>query len=162
MKPIAAVWPMQMRCMECDAIGLIYPFPFGEDGFPGRPDYQGTLGTFWCPRCLPAWGAYLLEQLTIRSIRRHGFAMPTEPTIPIPGGLPVDDIAFLEAELAAFLDTPGPLMELRPHHLGPGPVATKGEAFEAACWTLVAWMRDARITSYVTAADLGIPERTAA
>ncbi len=159
--PIAA-WPVQMRCMPChaegyDVIGRIYPFPYLEDGWPANPDDVGTIGTFWCPRCMPPWGAFLLEQLTIRSIGRWGFGGPTEPAIPVPGGLPVDDIAFLESELADFFETPGPLLELRPHHIGPGPRAQLGEDFETACWLLVGWMRQAKVTGYVTGNDLGRP-----
>ena len=143
-----------MRCMDCEAIGRIYPFPFLEDGFVEAGPFQGTVGTFWCPRCAPIWGAFLLEQLTIRSIGRHGPSMPTEPAIPVPGGLPVYDIAFIESELADFFETPGPLLELRPHHQGPGPRAQIAEAFEAACWALVAWMREARLVGYVTGDDM--------
>jgi hypothetical protein len=155
-------WPMEMRCFNCEAIGRIYPFPFVEDRWPFSAVIHGdvgTVGTFWCPQCSPSWGAFLLEQLTIRSIHGYGFPMDTEPSLPTPGGLPVEDIAFLESELADFLESPGPLMALRPHAMGSGPVAKKGLNFEIACWRLVLWMRQAKLTGYVTGADLGSNRR---
>lgn len=163
-KAVAPEWPQQMRCMPChvegyDVIGRTYPFPFGEDRWPRTSGDVGTTGTFWCPRCMPSWGAFLLEQLTIRSIHGHGLSMTPEPTLPVLGGLPVDDIAFLESELADFFESPGPLLELRPHHHGPGPRARISVDFEAACWTLVGWMRQAKVTGYLTGNDLGRPGR---
>lgn len=139
-------WPIVMGCADCEwPSARAYPYPmfedradFETDEFAGRP-----TGTLWCPRCSPAWGEVLLQQMVLRSMWFDGpTPLHPEPDVPLLGGW-VPEIAELEAILADFLDGPGPVFALpgdadRPH-------APRGDAFAWACADLVSWMRDARL-----------------
>lgn len=147
-------WPILMACANCGHPGArIYPYPIFEDAGDfetGNDELRrpgGTIGTLWCPSCSPFWGEYLLQQMVILSIRRQtDNPLAAEPSVPLLGGAPVEQIGFLESELADFLDGPGPLSTMRPHWLGEGPIAPRSEAFIWACADLVSWMRDARLS----------------
>lgn len=142
-------WPIVMSCGECGRWGArAYPFPMFEDQElfedPLSVTRGATLGTVWCQHCDPWWGEALLQMCTTWTIHwRPGVHRP-EPDIPLLGGLPVEQIAFLESELADFFDGPGPLSFLRPGWYGEGPVAPRSEAFVWACADLVAFMRERR------------------
>lgn len=143
-------WPILMACVECGHPGgRVYPYPSFEDADDfeaGAEEMRNgrTIGTFWCPRCSPFWGEALLQFMTMMAIARGtGAPEEIEPGAPLLGGLPVEAVAFLESELADFLDGPGPLSRLRPGWYGEGPVAPRSEEFVWACADLVSWMRDA-------------------
>jgi hypothetical protein len=134
-----------MSCFECGLWGArLYPFPSLEDADlfeDGREELRGskTIGTLWCPRCDPVWGEFLLQQMTIWAIRSRETAMPPEPAMPLLGGDPVEGIAFLESELADFLDGPGPMTAT-----AGGPLAPRSDDFLFACADLISWMREVR------------------
>lgn len=145
-------WPLAMTCGDCGAPARAYPYPMFEDQVDfEEPEFEGgrSSGTLWCMRCSPSWGEYLLQQMVIRSIAQGPTGYHPEPSMPLLGGLPAEQIAFLETELADFLDAPGPLSTLRPHWFGEGPIAPRGEAFAWACADLVSFMRDARLVGFV-------------
>lgn len=166
-------WPTRTTCGECRLRGArVYPFPAFEDfdlfvaaGVTVEEIYAGGTigGTVWCPRCSPAWGEFLLQQMTVWSIirtdrRRVGKRgrlgaveldraaeiLDPEPRWPILGSLdgtvPPDVRVALETELADFIESPGPVIG----GWGRSPTP-KGPDFLEACAHLIIALRAQRL-----------------